>query len=258
MRLDLLLVERGLAPSRERARALILEGNVLLGGERHTKAGEMVATDSGLALAERQPFVSRGGLKLRQALRTFDVQPAGKVCLDVGASTGGFTDCLLQAGAARVYAVDVGYGQLDWNLRRDPRVVVLEKTNIRYLSELPETPRLATIDVSFISLSKVLPAVQRLLGGTATGPAGDLVALVKPQFEAGPGNAPKGVVRDPLVHRQVLSGVVAVARQGGWIPRGLVVSPVLGPAGNREFLLWLASQGEDAVGEEAISACTPR
>jgi 23S rRNA (cytidine1920-2'-O)/16S rRNA (cytidine1409-2'-O)-methyltransferase len=170
------------------------------------------------------------------------------VCLDVGASTGGFTDCLLQAGAARVYAVDVGYGQLDWKLRQDPRVVVLEKTNIRNVTELPERPELATIDVSFISLTKVLEPVTRLRPP-------EIIALVKPQFEAGPKGAPKGVVRDPVVHQRVLEAVLAHARGLGWSARGLVASPLLGPAGNREFLLWFDQAGADAVTAEVVERC---
>ena len=249
MRLDVLLVERGLAPSRERAQALILEGAVRVSGEPHSKAGEAVLTDAPIeVLGPALPFVSRGGLKLQRALEAFDVDPAGKACLDVGASTGGFTDCLLQAGAARVYAVDVGHGQLDWKLRQDPRVVVMEKTNIRALEELPERPQLATIDVSFISLGKVLEPAGRL------GPA-DVIALVKPQFEAGPKAAPKGVVRDPAVHRRVLETVLDQARQLGWKARGLTASPILGPAGNREFLLWLDRIGPDVVDAEAVERC---
>ncbi len=258
MRLDTLLVERGLAPSRERARALILEGAVRVGGEALARAGQPVSVDAPIEIASPGlPFVSRGGLKLRHALDVFGIDPRGKICLDVGASTGGFTDVLLQAGAARVYAVDVGYGQLDWKLRRDSRVVVLEKTNIRNLTDLPETPELATVDVSFTSLTKTLPAVTRLLGIPVPGPAGerDVVVLVKPQFEAGPKGAPKGVVRDPVVHRRVIEQVLACARELGWRPRGLTPSPILGPAGNREFLLWLDRRGPDAVDELAVEQC---
>ncbi|HLG74423.1 MAG TPA: TlyA family RNA methyltransferase [Chloroflexota bacterium] len=251
MRLDVLLVERGLAPSRERARALILEGAVQVSGERHSKAGEAVAADAPVeVVGPPLPYVSRGGLKLARALEAFEVDPAGKVCLDVGASTGGFTDCLLQAGAARVYAVDVGYGQLDWKLRQDPRVVVLEKANIRNLTELPERPELATVDVSFISLTKVLEPVAALVAQEAP-----LIALVKPQFEAGPKAAPKGVVRDPAVHRRVLEEVLACARELGWRARGLVPSPILGPAGNREFLLWLDRTGPDVVDPAMVEQC---
>ncbi|MFI5267838.1 MAG: TlyA family RNA methyltransferase [Chloroflexota bacterium] len=249
MRLDVLLVERGLAPSRERAQALILEGAVRVAGEARSKAGEAVLVDAPIeVVGPALPFVSRGGLKLQRALHAFAVDPRGKVCVDVGASTGGFTDCLLQAGAARVYAVDVGYGQLDWKLRQDQRVIVREKTNIRYLADLPERPELATIDVSFISLTKVLEPVTRLL-------APEVIALVKPQFEAGPKAAPKGVVRDAAVHRRVLDAVLGHARDLGWQARGLVASPLLGPAGNREFLLWLDRAGPDVVDEEAVERC---
>jgi len=251
MRLDVLLVERGLAPSRERAQALILEGVVRVDGESHAKAGQAVPADVPIeVIGPELPFVSRGGLKLQKALDAFDINVHGKVCLDVGASTGGFTDCLLQVGAARVYAVDVGYGQLDWKLRQDPRVVVMEKTNIRYVAELPERPQLATIDASFISLTKVLEPVTALIGED-----GQIVALVKPQFEAGPKAAPKGVVRDPAVHQRVLQEVLAHARGLHWRARGLVPSPVLGPAGNREFLLWLARDAADVVDQEAIWQC---
>ena len=254
MRLDVLLVERGLAPSRERAQALILEGAVSVAGEPHPKAGQTVPPDVEVdVLSTQLPYVSRGGLKLARALEVFGVSPAGKVCLDVGASTGGFTDVLLQAGAARVYAVDVGHGQLDWKLRQDPRVVVLEKTNIRNLTELPGPCDLAVVDVSFISLPKVLPSVGCLV--TADG---DLIGLVKPQFEAGPKRAPKGVVRDPQVHREVLNAVITDARVQGWRARGLTESPITGPAGNREFLLWLAHDGEHAVDAETIARCVAR
>jgi 23S rRNA (cytidine1920-2'-O)/16S rRNA (cytidine1409-2'-O)-methyltransferase len=251
MRLDVLLVERGLAPSRERAQALILEGAVRVAGEPHSKAGEAIAVDASLeVVGGQQPFVSRGGLKLRRALDAFPIDPRSKVCLDVGASTGGFTDCLLQAGAERVYAVDVGYGQLDWKLRQDSRVVVMERTNIRYVTGLPERPELATIDASFISLTKVLSPAGRLLASEP-----DVVALVKPQFEAGPKGAPRGVVRDPGVHRRVLATVLSHARELGWRARGLVPSPILGPAGNGEFLLWLDRQGPDVVDDDAVEQC---
>ena len=263
MRLDVLLVERGLAPSRERAQALILEGAVHVAGEAHSKAGEAVLLDAPIEVVGRPlPFVSRGGLKLQRALQAFGLQVDGLVCLDVGASTGGFTDCLLQSGAKRVYAVDVGYGQLDWKLRQDDRVVVLEKTNIRGLAELPERPDLATVDTSFISLTKVLEPVTRLLtaGLVPAAAVGEpaIVALVKPQFEAGPKRAPKGVVRDPAVHVEVLTAVAAHARTLGWRARGLVPSPITGPAGNREFLLWLAGDGDDVVDVEAIAQCSAR
>jgi 23S rRNA (cytidine1920-2'-O)/16S rRNA (cytidine1409-2'-O)-methyltransferase len=263
MRLDVLLVERGLAPSRERAQALILEGAVRVAGDARTKAGQTVSVDAPVEVVGGQPpYVSRGGLKLEKALQSFPIEVRGKVCIDVGASTGGFTDCLLQAGAARVYAVDVGYGQLDWKLRHDARVVNMERTNIRHVTELPERPTLASIDASFISLAKVLEPTGLLMGSqnseveeAPTEPGADLIALVKPQFEAGPKGAPKGVVRNPAVHRRVLVQVLDQARSLDWTPRGLVASPILGPAGNREFLLWLRRDGDDVVDEEAVEQC---
>jgi len=235
-RLDILLVERGLAESRARAQAYIMEGRVRAGDRVYSKPGE--ALDEAAPLTLEQPetsYVGRGGEKLAHALDRFALDPAGLVALDVGASTGGFTDVLLRRGAARVYAVDVGYGELAWSLREDPRVVVMERTNIRYLERLPEQPALAVIDVSFISLDKVLPAVWRLLG-----PDGRVVALIKPQFEAGRGLVGKGgVVRDPATHRLVLERALGYADDAGWRLGGLVASPILGRAGNREFLaLW--------------------
>ncbi len=235
-RLDVLLVERGLAESRTRAQALIMAGRVRSGDRVLSKPGDTV--DEAAELLVEQPetaYVSRGGEKLAHALDRFGLAVAGLVALDVGASTGGFTDVLLRRGARRVYAVDVGYGDLAWALREDPRVVVLERTNIRYLTALPECPDLAVIDVSFISLEKVLPPVGRLLALH-----GRVVALVKPQFEAGRGAVGKGgVVRDPATHRAVLDRVLAAASADGWHAGGLVASPILGRAGNREFLvLW--------------------
>jgi len=235
-RLDILLVERGLAESRARAQAYIMEGRVRAGDRVYSKPGE--AVDEAVPLTLEQPetsYVGRGGEKLAHALDRFGLDPAGLVALDVGASTGGFTDVLLRRGAARVYAVDVGYGELAWSLREDPRVVVMERTNIRYLERLPERPALAVIDVSFISLDKVLPAVWRLLASD-----GRVVALIKPQFEAGRGLVGKGgVVRDPATHRLVLEHALAYADAAGWRLGGLVSSPILGRAGNREFLaLW--------------------
>ncbi len=256
-RLDVLVTERGLAETRAKARALIMAGEVLVDGQVQTKPGALLRDDAAIALREGLPYVSRGGLKLAHALDSFGMSVLGRVALDVGASTGGFTDCLLQRGAARVYAVDVGYGQLDWRLRSDPRVVVMERTNIRYLESLPEEPVLAVVDVSFISLRLVLPVVYRL-----TAPTAECVALVKPQFEAGRAQVAKGgVVRDPAIHRQVLERVVAEAAEMGWRARGLVRSPIVGPAGNVEFLLYLGKAGEPidtvpliaaAVGQERI------
>jgi 23S rRNA (cytidine1920-2'-O)/16S rRNA (cytidine1409-2'-O)-methyltransferase len=235
-RLDLLLVARGLAPSREKAQAMILAGLVAVDGRPAQKAGEAVAEDAILAVAgPPHPYVSRGGLKLAAALDHFGLDPRGQVCLDVGASTGGFTDCLLQRGAARVYAVDVGYGQLDAKLRTDPRVVVREKVNARALSraEVPEPVDLAAVDVSFISLRLVLPAIIPLLA-----PGAGLVALVKPQFEAGRGEVPRGgVVKSEATRRRVVSEIETAGRELGLEVLGTIASPVRGARGNEEFLL---------------------
>jgi 23S rRNA (cytidine1920-2'-O)/16S rRNA (cytidine1409-2'-O)-methyltransferase len=232
-RLDVLLVERGLAESRAQAAALVLAGRV----RGHAKAGEQVADDADLELESGPRFVSRGGEKLAHALAEFDVEVAGRDCLDVGASTGGFTDCLLQAGAARVVALDVGYGQLHPTLRADPRVTVLERTNVRRLerSALPFAPGVVTCDVAFIGLGTALPPALRCAAA-----GWEAVVLVKPQFEAGPADVGKGgVVRDPAVHERVLAAVRAQA--GGWGAEvlGETASPLLGPKGNREFLLHL-------------------
>jgi len=243
-RLDIALVRRGLAPSRERARALIMAGQVYVGDRLVDKPGMLVPLDAECRLAEvpdELRYASRGGLKLEKALDTFQLDPSGLVALDVGASTGGLTDCLLQRGARRVYALDVGYGQLAWKLRNDPRVVVMEHTNIRHVTELPELIECATIDVSFISLRLVLPAVVPLLA-----PGAWVVALVKPQFEAGKADADRGagVISDPAVHARVLQELQ------DWIPqhtplqvRGLTDSPIYGRDGNREFLLYLEFLG---------------
>lgn len=237
-RLDLLVVERGLAETRARAQAIILGGGITVNGAPVTKPGSIVEKDSALALLVAPlPYVSRGGLKLRHALDQFEVDVEDRVAIDVGASTGGFTDVLIQARAARVYAVDVGYGQMDWRLRNDPRVVVMERTNIRGLQTLPEQPSLATIDVAFISLALVFPVVRQLLT-----PDGQVIALVKPQFEAGRAQVGKGgVVRDPAVWRQVLFRVLDAAEAHGWATAGLIRSPIRGPAGNVEFLTHLVS-----------------
>jgi 23S rRNA (cytidine1920-2'-O)/16S rRNA (cytidine1409-2'-O)-methyltransferase len=234
-RLDVALVERKLAPSREKAQALILAGDVRVGGAVERRAGAPVAADAAIEVAQAPRFVSRGGDKLDHALERFGVDVAGLVCLDAGASTGGFTDCLLQRGAARVYAVDVGYGQLAQKLRDDPRTVPMERTHARELASLPERPALATVDVSFISLTQVLPAVIALLT-----PAARVVALVKPQFEAGKDEVPRdGVVRDPLVQAGVIGRVAWWCVSNGLRVRGVVESPLTGPAGNREFFLLL-------------------
>jgi 23S rRNA (cytidine1920-2'-O)/16S rRNA (cytidine1409-2'-O)-methyltransferase len=236
MRLDRLLVLRGLAATREKAQAMILAGLVTVAGRRADKAGAPVAEDADVAVAgPEHPYVSRGGVKLAAALDAFSLDPSGRVCLDVGASTGGFTDCLLQRGASRVYAVDVGHGQLDARLRADPRVIVRERANARTLScaEVPESVWLAAIDVSFISLRLILPAVVPLV---ETG--GAVVALVKPQFEAGRGEVPRGgVVRDEAVRRRVVDEIAAAGTALGLALAGSIPSPIRGAAGNEEFLL---------------------
>ena len=240
-RIDKLVVERGLAPSREKARALIMAGQVVVGDHVADKAGQMVPIDAEVRLkGEPLRFVSRGGLKLEKALEEFVLDVTGLTVLDVGASTGGFTDCLLQRGAAKVFAVDVGYGQLAWKLREDPRVINLEKTNIRYLESetLGATPVMAVIDASFISLDKVLPAVIRLISKD-----GIIVALVKPQFEVGKGEVGKGgVVRDTAKHQRVIEEVAAEAVCLGLTVLGVTESPITGPKGNREFLMVMARQ----------------
>ncbi len=239
VRIDELLVRRGLAPSRQRARALVLAGAVVVGERRVDKPGTRV--DPGMPVRVRggdHPYVSRGGLKLEAALDGFGIEVAGRVCVDVGASTGGFTDCLLQRGARRVYAVDVGYGQLAWKLRQDPRVVPLERTNIRTLpaGAVPEAADLVTVDTSFISLRLVLPKVWELLR-----PGGEAVVLVKPQFEVGREHVGKGgVVRDPQLRQEALESVLRAARDLGFIVRGTMPSPVPGAKkGNMEFLAHL-------------------
>jgi 23S rRNA (cytidine1920-2'-O)/16S rRNA (cytidine1409-2'-O)-methyltransferase len=241
VRLDTLLVERGLAASRERARALVLAGQVQVDGRVVSKAGASVKPDANvLLLSADHPYVSRGGVKLEHALRIFHINPAGRLALDVGASTGGFTDVLLRHGASRVIALDVGHGQLDWRLRTDPRVVALERVNARTLrpEDLPADARrfdIVTIDVSFISLRQVLPAVAPLLA-----PKGDIIALVKPQFEAGREEVGKGgIVRDEAVHVRVVEEVTAAALALGLTRAGLAESPITGMEGNREYLLHL-------------------
>jgi 23S rRNA (cytidine1920-2'-O)/16S rRNA (cytidine1409-2'-O)-methyltransferase len=241
VRLDALLVERGLAASRERARAMVLAGQVRVGGHTVSKAGTSVATDADVALLEPDhPYVSRGGLKLAHALETFAIDVTGRVALDIGASTGGFTDVLLRAGASTVVALDVGHGQLDWKLRHDPRVVVLERVNARTLSpaSLPADLQrfdIVTIDVSFISLRQILPVVPPLLT-----PDADVVALVKPQFEAGRREVGKGgIVRDEAVQARVVDDVVSAALALGLTRAGLCESPITGMEGNREYLLHL-------------------
>lgn len=237
VRLDRLLVDRGLAASRERAQGLILAAKVLVNGRLMTKAGQEVPRDSSVdIIGAHLPFVSRGGLKLQHALDTFRIPVRDAVALDVGASTGGFTDCLLQYGARRVYAVDVGYGQLSWKLRGDPRVVALERQNIRYLSRelIPQAIQLAVIDVSFISLKLVIPAILPLLDRE-----GRVVALIKPQFEVGRGRVGKGgVVRDAALRREVCRDIAEFCEASGLRVVGITPSPLLGPKGNEEFLLY--------------------
>lgn len=237
-RLDVLLVQRGEAPSRERARRLIMAGGVRVNNQVADKPGKRVSYDAVITLQQADiPYVSRGGLKLQKAIDRFGVDVAGKVALDVGASTGGFTDCLLQKGTVFVYAVDVGYGQLDWKLRKDKRVAVIERTNIRYVrpEQFQKDIDLATIDVSFISLGKVVPVVNSLLRMD-----GQMIALIKPQFEAGRHNVGKGgVVKNPDIHRQVIQDICDLAVRTGLVIKGLTYSPVKGPAGNIEYLIWL-------------------
>lgn len=234
MRLDRLLVERGLADSREKAQALIMAGEVTVDGQKAAKAGQSAETESAIEVLSRPPYVSRGGLKLAAAIRHFSIDPAGKVCLDIGASTGGFTDVLLQSGAARVHAVDVGAGQIDWKLRADPRVTLHERVNARYLEfgEIGELADLMVFDVSFISVTLILPAAVKLLH-----PAGQMVILIKPQFEAGKGHVGKGgIVRDAAIHRAACERVEACVRWCGF-HTAVMESPILGAEGNKEFLL---------------------
>jgi 23S rRNA (cytidine1920-2'-O)/16S rRNA (cytidine1409-2'-O)-methyltransferase len=256
LRLDLLLVERGLAESRTKAQALVMAGQVRVDGQVELKASAAVAPDALLDLEMGPRFVSRGGDKLEAALAAFPIQVEGRICADVGASTGGFTDCLLQHGAVKVYAIDVGKGILHWKLRSDPRVMVMEETNARYVELLPEPVSLATIDASFISLKILLPVVKGWFAspflpsplGKWDGGEGDVIALIKPQFEAGRKESAKhkGVIRDPAVHKAILMDVLSFAQGQGFGVRGLLRSPVLGPKGNVEFLAWLAREDVDA------------
>ena len=256
-RLDVLLVERGLATSREKAKAMIMAGEVLVDNEREDKAGSMFPEEVEIVLKGKPlPYVSRGGLKLEKALQIFPISVDGKVVADIGASTGGFTDCALQNGAAKVYAIDVGYGQLAWKLRNDERVVNMERTNVRYLEadSLPEQVDAATIDVAFISLDKILPAVHKILK-----PEGFVVALIKPQFEAGKENVgKKGVVRDAAVHEQVINNVISFAKGEGFGIAGLDFSPIKGPEGNIEYLLHLTLGDDDAVSSEQVAQLVGR
>ena len=245
-RLDVLLTERGLAPSRERAKALVMAGIVYAGGVKIEKAGDMVASDAVIEVrGEDIPYVSRGGLKLQKAITAHNLDLTGAVCADIGASTGGFTDCMLQHGARRVYAVDVGYGQLAWKLRTDERVVNLERTNIRYVTEeqIPEPLDFGSIDVSFISLTLVLPVLYRLLRD-----GGEGVCLVKPQFEAGKGKVgKKGVVREPEIHLEVLKKIFAFCGEIGFCVKGIHFSPIKGPEGTIEYLFYFKKSPEPSA-----------
>jgi 23S rRNA (cytidine1920-2'-O)/16S rRNA (cytidine1409-2'-O)-methyltransferase len=234
-RLDVLVHQRGLAASREKARALIMAGEVTVNGRVMDKPGAQVDAQADVSVRDRPRFVSRGGDKLAWALDAFQINVTERVCADVGASTGGFTDCLLQNGAARVYALDVGYGQLAYNLRQDSRVAVMERTNARYVKQLPEPVSLVVVDASFISLKLLLPVLKGWLA-----PRADIIPLIKPQFEAGKQDVGKGgVVKDSLIHKRVLEQVLVFARDQGFKIRGLTTSPLKGPAGNTEFLAWL-------------------
>ncbi len=266
VRLDVLLVEKGLADSRAKAQALIMAGQVRIAGQVALKPSTTVQPDSALTVDTGPRFVSRGGEKLAGALEAFNLDVTGFVCADVGASTGGFTDCLLQRGAAKVYAIDVGKGILHWKLRNDSRVVVMEETNARFVESLPEKIDLATVDASFISLKVLLPVVRKWFTPLSGSPPifvenggrgrGAIVALIKPQFEAGKKDVSRGdgVIRDPQIHRQVLLDVLTFAQNEGFGVRGLVKSPLTGPKGNVEFLAWMDLNGNGAPLEEFISA----
>lgn len=251
-RLDAILVQRGLVQSRERAKTTIMAGQVLVDGKKIDKAGTLVKTTAEIRLLGNQlRYVSRGGLKLEKAIKQFGVSLEGKVTADIGASTGGFTDCMLQNGAVKVFAIDVGYGQLAWSLRQDDRVINMERTNVRNVTpaDLGELIDLASIDVAFISLEKVLPAVSGMLK-----PQGEIVALIKPQFEAGKEKVgKKGVVRDSAVHEEVIFRVLTQAREMELTPAALTYSPVKGPEGNIEYLVWLVKgEAVDGVSDEQV------
>jgi 23S rRNA (cytidine1920-2'-O)/16S rRNA (cytidine1409-2'-O)-methyltransferase len=250
-RLDHALVERGLADTRSRAKALIMAGDVLVNDQKETRAGRNIAETDVVTLKEKPRFVSRGGEKLDKALDAFAIDVTGSIAADLGSSTGGFTDCLLQRGAARVYAVDVGYGILDERIRTDPRVVSMERTNARHLESLPEPVDIVVIDVSFISLALMFPTVKRILK-----PDGVCVPLIKPQFEAGKQNVGKrGVVRDPAIHEMVLCNVLGFARDHGLSVRSIVPSPLRGPNGNIEFLAHIVNDGSvDVSDDDALVA----
>jgi 23S rRNA (cytidine1920-2'-O)/16S rRNA (cytidine1409-2'-O)-methyltransferase len=249
-RLDVLLVERGMAESRAKAQALIMAGQVRVQGQVVIKPATSFDPSALLELEQGPRFVSRGGDKLEAALEAFSLEVNGRVCADVGASTGGFTDCLLQHGAAKVYAIDVGKGILHWKLRNDARVVIMEKTNARYVDSLPEPVSFVTVDASFISLRILLPIVKKWLSvETGAGTEAGIVALIKPQFEAGRHDVARGdgVIRDPLIHRQVLLDVLTFAQGQGFGLQGLIRSPLVGPKGNAEFLVLLNISGAQAA-----------
>jgi 23S rRNA (cytidine1920-2'-O)/16S rRNA (cytidine1409-2'-O)-methyltransferase len=244
VRLDVLLVERGLAESRAKAQAMIMAGQVRVADQVMLKPATTVTPDSLVTVDSGPRFVSRGGEKLDAALEAFHIDVTGFICADVGSSTGGFTDCLLQRGATKVYAIDVGKGILHWKLRNDPRVVVMEETNARYVESLPEAVSLVTVDASFISLKILLPVIRKWLALEEKQEERSVIALIKPQFEAGKKDVARGdgVIRDPEIHRQVLLDVLGFARQEGFNIRGLIKSPLLGPKGNAEFLVWLGEE----------------
>lgn len=245
-RLDILLVEKGMFQSREKARAAIMAGDIYVNGMKITKSGHIVKVEDSIEFkGNTMPYVSRGGYKLEKAMKAFNIQLEGKTCMDIGASTGGFTDCMLQNGAAKVYAIDVGYGQFAWKLRIDPRVVSMERTNIRYVTpeDLQELCDFASIDVSFISLTKVLPAVKSLLKES-----GEIIALIKPQFEAGRDKVgKKGVVREKSTHKEVISNVVNFAIKENFKVIGLDFSPIKGPEGNIEYLVYLKKGDNESI-----------
>jgi len=252
-RLDILLVELGLAPSREKAKTLIMSGNVFVAGQREDKAGTKINKELEVIVKSNpNPYVSRGGFKLEKALKQYPIQLEDKICMDVGASTGGFTDCMLQNGAKKVYAIDVGRGQLDWKLRQDSRVVCMEKTNIRYVTpeQVLDPIDFVSLDVSFISLLKVLPTVKELIQEQC-----EMICLVKPQFEAGREKVgKKGVVRDPLIHKEVLMRILSESVQMGFEFLGLTYSPIKGPEGNIEYLLYVRKNAVD-VSYESFRTC---
>lgn len=251
-RLDVILVKQGLAKSREAAKAIIMAGNVFVAGQREDKAGTMFETEGLDLLVKENPlkYVSRGGLKLEKALQEFPLSLSGAICMDIGASTGGFTDCMLQNGAAKVYAIDVGHGQLDWKLRNDARVVCMEKTNFRYVTseQIPGVIDFASVDVSFISLSKILPAAYPLLKS-----GGEMVCLIKPQFEAGREKVgKKGVVRDASVHEEVIRAVSEFTVADGFLILGLTYSPIKGPEGNIEYLMHIRKTDAVDITQDSV------